>query len=238
MKNKSIVLLVFIFLFSLLCAVEGATTKPKALAKKTVKKEQATKTSQKSKLTGKNLDGKIFKDIYSTFWGREEIETLANAKILSGQNGMFYPEKKVTRADFCLMVAKANGQNVDFSGVSKKEKKAKIISIVKEISTSGGYYSWYKNINKPVKRGEATKVLVIFDEVSVPFRVTYTPFVDISTKNPIAPYVVAAYEANNKGFTGSGAKFKPERDATKAEAAVMLYRTSFWKTKQAGLDQN
>lgn len=52
-------------------------------------------------------DGSLFKDVCASYWAYYYIQALGNRAIISGQNGYYYPEHLITRAELTKIIAKA-----------------------------------------------------------------------------------------------------------------------------------
>lgn len=162
-------------------------------------------------------------DVYSfndvkEHWARNNITELTNSNIINGfEDNTFRPNNNITIAQFIKMVIKIKGENIKQGKEYWAQPfidKATDLSIIDE----GEFEEFDRNIN----RVEMARIIAKASESD------YTPknvnFVDISNldydnkkhiEEVLSKGIIQGYNDNT---------FKPEANATRAEAATMLVR--------------
>ena len=180
-----------------------------------------------------------FSDLNGYEWAKKSIEQLFEAGVVSGkENGIFEPSSNVTREEFVQMISKAfklpTIQEVSvFSDVLNNRwsyeaiKNAAACGIV---SGSGGYF--YPNEN--ITREDMAVMLVR----ALKYKGIYLPATsekaEFSDADKIAEYASEAVNAlyQNSLVNGMGDNnFEPKKNATRAEAAVMLCKVTEYEGK-------
>ncbi|NPV92741.1 MAG: leucine-rich repeat protein [Firmicutes bacterium] len=173
-----------------------------------------------------------FSDVSDAFWGYTAITNLSGQGIVSGYpNGTFKPDASITRAEFATMLVKALGLNT--SGTTSQ---------FKDVSPGDWYYG---TVNAAAVDGlvsgtsdnrfapdalitrEQMAVMVskaLGDKASVTDGTELNAFSD---KASVSSWAVTGMEAAIKagivhGMTAS--TIAPQADATRAQAAVMVYQ--------------
>lgn len=177
---------------------------------------------------------KTFSDIQK-YWAQDEIEVLASRSITSGKtDATFNPEGKITRAEFAVLIARALNLPMDeYQGTFKDVPTSKAWAYA-------GIEAAYRAgiVNGKTKDSFNPDALITREEIAaiVVRAVKYqdaTLLKDVDSSKSFADdkaigdfAKVSVKQAVGLGIiTGrSGNKFDPKANATRAEAAVMLYR--------------
>lgn len=175
----------------------------------------------------------VFNDIKNTF-AEKEINVLAAKGIIQGKTeNNFAPNAQITRAEFAVLLARALELPIEeytgkFADVTTSKKWA--FGAVEAAARAGivqGTTDGKFNPDAPIKREEiATMVIRAIayqDEVKLDNLGTVDNFTDHGSIGTFA--IEAVYKANALGvINGNNGNFKPKNNATRAEAAAMLYR--------------
>ncbi|WP_338450055.1 S-layer homology domain-containing protein [Niallia oryzisoli] len=181
----------------------------------------------------KTLDSYIPMDeVFYDHWANEEMTDLINADIIDGyvddENNMYVkPNDSITRAQFVKIIVSALGLTSDgpgttFSDVKQNHWYTDSIRIASDLGIiSGNNGQFYPNNN--ITRAEITKIIVKSFEKTVDFQNTNSKaFTDVDSKNWAYEYISKASSANI--VNGNGSQFNPTKNATRAEAMVMIHR--------------
>lgn len=172
-----------------------------------------------------------FKDM-KTHWAREEVEFLGELGIITGdENGYFRPDDKITRAEFAALTARAIGlsetayQNSFFDIVSD-DWYSGWVQICRDNDLMNGYDGLF-NPKRNITREEIAKTVVSAYNLKSGTQLERGKalyFNDIDQISSWAYDYIA--EASAEGFVNGVTEemFMPKREATRAEAAVMLKR--------------
>lgn len=177
-----------------------------------------------------------FTDI-SSHWAKTYIEYVANTKgVMDGQNGStttFAPNSALTRGDMVMMLGKIWGikesvwkeKPQKFSDVSKSNKYYAYVAWASEMGITAGTSSSSFSPNNPVTRQDFAVFLDRYATaypISLKQTITYPAFTD---QSQISSYAVAAVRriAQAKIMAGSGSKFNPKNNITRAECTVAAY---------------
>ena len=175
-----------------------------------------------------------FEDV-AKHWAKKEIEALATKNIILGKTDeLFAPEAKLTRAEFAVLVARAleleeKAYEGKFSDVSTNKEWAYAgIEAAARAGIINGMVDGSFNPDAEITREEIAAIIVravkhenasllngldtskVFKDAK-----TISTFAKESVQQAVALGIV-----NGRG----GNVFEPQVDATRAEAAVMLYR--------------
>ncbi len=174
----------------------------------------------------------LFNDIDGVAWAKDAIIALTNQGIISGVgDNMFAPSASITRAEFAKLIAKgfqtprATGAVV-FDDVTVNDWYYDSVMSLYSIDVLNGVDDKNFEPNRPISRQEiATVFLRILEYKRLPYdQNENTEFAD---DNEIANWAknAVAVMRKNEFINGVGDnKFAPLQNATRAEAAVMLYR--------------
>ena len=172
-------------------------------------------------------------------WAENEVNILADREILSGKDGKFYPNEKITRAEFSAMICKAAAIKNDefkkvFSDVNEKDWYAKSVYAV----WANGYIRGLTSDSfKP------QEMLTSKDAAEALYRICVSEKADAGDVDTVA-YINSAQLQDKIGkysswdtdalayvmknglinkFYETG-NYNPDDGVTRAEAAVMIYR--------------
>ncbi|MBD7970561.1 S-layer homology domain-containing protein [Paenibacillus gallinarum] len=183
----------------------------------------------------------IFKDLRSVqSWAGRQIEVVAAKGAIEGKaSGVFAPKDSVTRAEFAKMLIRAlNLENSyateSFVDVNDSDWFAPYVAAAVELGIINGRTSTKFAPHEKITRVEMATMIAralkltqnLTDENNSDSIIKQ--FVDA---NQIGEsYKQAVAFATDKGLVvGSNGKFNPKKNATRAEAAVMIYRTMNYK---------
>lgn len=174
-----------------------------------------------------------FTDLASVPWAKDEIIALATEGVVSGvSEGMYSPDGDVTRAEFVAMLTRTFGlldetAVSDFSDVVKGEWYYTAVASAKKCGITVGYKDNTFRPDALITRQEmaamAYRTAQIAD-VTIPDIIDRLIFFD---EDQIADYARDAIFAMQMGgiINGLGdGRFWPEENATRAQAAVMIYQ--------------
>ncbi|KAA9030634.1 S-layer homology domain-containing protein [Niallia endozanthoxylica] len=181
----------------------------------------------------KTLDSYIpMDDVFYDHWALEEMTDLINADIIDGyldeENNMYVmPNDNITRAQFVKIIVSAlgltsNGPGKTFTDVKQNHWYTDSIRIASDLGIiSGNQGKFYPNDN--ITRAEITKIIVLSFEKTVNFQNTNSKvFTDVDPKSWAYEYIRKASSAAI--VNGNGSHFNPTKNATRAEAMVMIHR--------------
>lgn len=179
------------------------------------------------------LEGMAFDDVADTYWGAKYIYPLTALEIIDGMgDGIFLPDGMVTNAQFAKMVCEAIGleTNATLSNFADVEMGSWYYSYVCAMETAGITEGVYFNPNKPMKRENMAEMVIKAyayhsgEDISKIAAESNDAFLDITGLSiKEREYIKAAFmlEIIN-GMTST--RFNPEGNATRSQAAAMIYR--------------
>ena len=172
-----------------------------------------------------------FSDLPAAHWARESIELLAARGIVSGSGGRFYPDRKVTRAEFVKMLAGVLSADVDSSGpsvfedVSAQSWKHPYIAWAAANGIVSGTDPSHFAPDAPITREQIAAILSRCADtfaISLPQIAEPPAFNDAASISAYARTAVASMaQAGVIGGYTDGS-FRPSGSATRAEAAKLL----------------
>lgn len=171
-----------------------------------------------------------FSDIVGFEWAGEAIAYLSDKKVISGRDdGSFDPAAQVTRAEFLKMIALAfnvsnAGYNGEFADVAQGSWYAPYVAAACKAGIVNGIDENNFMPNSPITRQDMIVILYRAKNIS-PSDNEKDVFVD---SEQISGYAKsAAFAMYEKGIvSGDGdGTLNPLRNANRAEAAQMIYRT-------------
>lgn len=182
-----------------------------------------------------NPNAGTFVDLANVKWAEKEINYLAEKKIINGKgNNMFCPQDNVTRAEFLKMLALANG----FSVETLTSFETNFVDVYAD--------DWYvpyvvyceqKGIIKGNEKGEfRPNDKITRQDIAVMIqRMVFADYeggqnLAFNDNSAISDYAAAAVGClYNEGIVkgDDNNNFNPKNNSTRAEAAVMVYRTFF-----------
>jgi hypothetical protein len=179
------------------------------------------------------VDRAMFPDVPIGYWAREAIEFLAIKKIITGYpDGTFKPERALTRAELCALLIRAKGFSVVkpkraiFKDVATTHWAAAYIETAANLKLVEGYPDGTFKPNQALTREEAIKILVLFDNKTLPAEAPAYVYADVSGSRWSARYITVARSAGWLYYVKEK-NFIPKKKFPRAEAAAILYLTSF-----------
>ena len=181
----------------------------------------------------KKIDNTVFKapefdDLDSVEWAKDAIKTLAERKIVNGKaEGKFFPNDNVKREEFVKMIVDMFELYGDFSTTQfvDVDDKAWYSDYVLAASENGiikGISAYEFGIGKNIKRKDMAVVIYrVLESKGTEFKDSSIEFVDVCDD-----YAKEAIEKLTsigimKGVSETA--FAPDRSATRAEAAMLMY---------------
>lgn len=172
-----------------------------------------------------------FADVPQSHWAKDCIETLAARGIVGGSSGQFYPDRRVTRAEFVKMLAGVLGADVSAAGASS-------FADVPSGSWASPYIAWaaanglvtgtdaaHFAPNANITREQIAAILLRSVQklgLTLPEGQSAPVFADAAQVSGYAADAVAAIA--RAGLIGGypDGTFRPRGNATRAEAAKLL----------------
>lgn len=178
---------------------------------------------------------RTFEDITHVPWARKEIEALASRGVIQGTSDTsFLPDHTISRADYMLMLVRslefvAEGSEAErFSDVVPGAYYADALGVARELGIAQGYGDNRFRPDETISRQEmmtlTARALEKFGRLTVSSSAAVLD--SFADREAIADYAVRYMAAlvDNGLIVGSGGRVNPEGSATRAEAAVFLYR--------------
>ena len=164
-----------------------------------------------------------YTDIEGHF-AEEQIKTLVKFGIITFSGDEYKPNEKITQKDF-LMILSNIMDNYYGPVVKEDSEQDDIDEMYKQLIRAGIVKEGEKAPESYVVREEAVKFIIRvlnYDEVADISEIFKVPFEDEDEITPeLKGYVAIA--GGLKIVVGSGGKFYPKNNLTRAEAAVMIY---------------
>jgi hypothetical protein len=180
---------------------------------------------------------KTFADVPEGYWAKQPIEYFATLGIIGGYPDCTYrPEEFLTRAELSALLVKALGIEVSipeknpFPDVPGDYWGAKYIVASTERNYMAGYPDGLFRPGKRISRAEAAVIFGRFAGLLEQKGLDARPFPDLSEKHWASPMVYSAKQAGLLDYL-QGKDFIPAKDLTRAEAAEILSKTDFGKSK-------
>ncbi|MFA9558101.1 S8 family serine peptidase [Evansella sp. AB-rgal1] len=177
---------------------------------------------------------KTFRDI-SSHWAKDEVEVMASRTIIKGTSEeLFDPNANITRAQFAALLTRALGlEKTSYKGTFSDVGGNAWYALEVEAAQQAGIVEGYSNKFSPnanITREEMAVMILRAYEYYYEESVAVSGQVAFTDKSAISSWALEAVEAANeleivKGRTPT--TFAPKDNATRAEAAVMLYRLYF-----------
>ncbi len=170
----------------------------------------------------------VFSDLTSVAWAEEAVNYLYNKGIVNGKTSdAFAPMDMITRAEFVKMIVTALDELTDnydagFADVSASDWYAPYVLTAKAHGIVTGDENGCFNPNAPITREDIAVILHRTVEAG-----TAESELTFGDAGDISGYAVnaVAYFAENGIINGLGdGNFGPKKNASRAEAAVMLHR--------------
>lgn len=176
---------------------------------------------------------KTFTDVKANDWAKEYIEVLAARHILCGKTeNQFAGHAAITRAEFAVMLGRMLGLEENHTARTFEDVKVDswYAGYVNELETLGlitGYSDHLFKPNKKISRAKMAVMLVRAYQYSTGNKVSLTNQMPFKDGNQISGWalegVIGAYELGLiEGMPNQ--KFLPNKTATRAETAKMLFK--------------
>ncbi|MEK3901305.1 S-layer homology domain-containing protein [Paenibacillus sp. FSL R7-0179] len=186
------------------------------------------------------LENKVsFKDVASVqAWAGRQISVVAAKGAIEGVgNGNFAPKNNVTRAEFAKMLIRAlnlenNSAKQSFGDVSSTAWYAPYVAVAAEKGIITGRSAAQFDPNATITRAEMATMIARAVKSQKPEAATNASSLSkFSDAGKIAASLKdgVAFAASNNLVIGNAGKFNPNNTATRAEAAVIIYRTINFK---------
>lgn len=186
------------------------------------------------------LENKVtFKDIASVqAWAGRQISVVAAKGAIEGVgNDNFAPKSNVTRAEFAKMLIRAlnlenNSAKHSFSDVSSTAWYAPYVAVAAEKGIITGRSAAQFDPTATITRAEMATMIARAVKAQKPEATTNASSLSkFSDAGKIAASLKdgVAFAASNNLVIGNAGKFNPNNTATRAEAAVIIYRTINFK---------
>ncbi len=175
----------------------------------------------------------FFNDLNSVPWAEDKIVSLAAAGIVSGvSEGMYSPDGDVTRAEFVAMLTRAFGlldevAVSDFSDIAKGEWYYNAVASAKKHGITAGYEDNTFRPDALITRQEMAAMAYRTAQIAEVTILDTTDKLLFTDETQIADYAKDAIFAMQMGdvINGMGdGRFGPEENATRAQAAVIIYQ--------------
>ena len=176
---------------------------------------------------------KSFTDISKYGWAKQQIEVMASKGVINGTSDTsFAPNAKIKRADFIILLVKALGltevADGNFADVKSTAYYADAIGIAKKLGIVQGIgdnrFEPEANITRQEMMALATRALSAAQiDLQQGSANNLAGFDDITKIAPFAVDSVATLVKNGI-VSGTGTGINPLGTATRAEAAVMIYK--------------
>lgn len=176
---------------------------------------------------------KTFADAAKFTWAQQSIEALASKGVINGiSDTSFAPEANITRADFLVILVRGLGLtasfNDNFNDVSPAKYYYEALGIARELGITDGAGNNLFNPDTPISRQE----LMVLGSRALSLSGAAMPagsaddILKFSDRAKLAAYAVEDVAAMVKEgiVSGSGSNLNPHANATRAEAAVIMYR--------------
>ncbi|MEK4850289.1 S-layer homology domain-containing protein [Paenibacillus sp. FSL H7-0756] len=186
------------------------------------------------------LENKVsFKDVASVqAWAGRQISVVAAKGAIEGVgNGNFAPKSNVTRAEFAKMLIRAlnlenNSAKQSFGDVSSTAWYAPYVAVAAEKGIITGRSAAQFDPSATITRAEMATMIARAVKSQKPEAATNVSSLSkFSDAGKIAASLKdgVAFAASNNLVIGNAGKFNPNNTATRAEAAVIIYRTINFK---------
>lgn len=173
---------------------------------------------------------KSFPDI-AEHWARTDIEAMASRHVAEGtENGLFLPERSVSRAEFAAWVVRGLGltevsEGLQFDDVAADAWYAPYVAALSAQGWMTGAGQGHFRPNAPITREEMAAVLVRAWGTAAPVAAAdRRPFIDQQDVSDWASGAVLTAAQLGLVNGNEAGVFKPQDQATRAEALVTLGR--------------
>ncbi|NOV00650.1 S-layer homology domain-containing protein [Paenibacillus planticolens] len=174
-----------------------------------------------------------FQDLQDAAWAKGSIEALAAREIINGVGGgLFAPHAKVTRAEFIQMIINAfdlvdSNADAKFSDVHENDWYFQAVASAQKLGIVQGYEDGSFGVNREITRQEmammAYRALVVAEK-QLKKTVAPASFADNEKISAFAREAVSILQEAGIINGMDEHNFAPELDATRAQAATIIYR--------------
>lgn len=181
---------------------------------------------------GQNLENELsgnktkFSDVSESFWGKAAVEALAEKGIISGSDGLFRPNDKITREEFVTIVVKVFGlydenASCKFDDAKQSEWYYKYVASAYNKEIISGMGNGNFGIGSNIKREDVAAILsrILNEKAS-----SLPSFTDNGEISEYAKSGVALMQEKGIISGMEDGSFAPKNNCTRAEAAAMIYR--------------
>lgn len=173
-----------------------------------------------------------FDDVSEDYWASKVICSVAKQGLMKGnEKGQFLPEAQITREEFVTILLRAMGQEPEakaskFTDVNESDWFSGYVEKARELGLAKGYTDGSFGAGQQITRQDMTVLLLKAMEImekKLPELADQQNFTDDSQ---IADYAKESVRTLQKAKIVNGMEdgsFAPERFATRAEAAQMLF---------------
>ncbi|MGG1638982.1 S-layer homology domain-containing protein [Paenibacillus sp. NRS-1760] len=175
----------------------------------------------------------VFEDLASAPWAKEEIEALAVRGIVNGvDHRSFKPESSVTRAEFIKLLMEAwelkdVSRSSTFTDAKAGQWYSDSLSTAQNLGIVFGRADGSFGINEPITRQEIATVigrLALINNVVLPSKENFGAYKDQAEISDYAQDSVELLQQSGIMIGFKDGRFGPGQMATRAEAAVLIYR--------------
>lgn len=176
---------------------------------------------------------KEFNDINNYLWAKRHIEALAARGIIKGTSEKTYsPELNINRADFLLLLVRAFELNAtidsNFDDVNSSDYYYEAVGVAKKLGLSKGTGNNMFNPKTSILRQDMMVLIYNALEIidNIKFQKDDNRLMEFEDALDISSYAVdsIAFLVDGGIVKGSGNRIMPLENATRAEAAVLIYR--------------
>ncbi|WP_158582908.1 S-layer homology domain-containing protein [Lysinibacillus yapensis] len=179
---------------------------------------------------------KLYEDVSPNHWAYSSISVMKEKNIMDEDSkGMFVPNRSVTRAEvvshiyLALNQRKIGQSNFSFEDVPKNAPYQEALSALTELGVIDRANKFYPDKN--VTRAELSKMISIAFNIVVDQK-NAAKFRDVSSKHWAKDYIESMADTNLINGTAKNI-FQPNNRVTRAQIAVILYRTLQFKDQLA-----
>ena len=165
----------------------------------------------------------------ASHWAKEYIEMLSGKKIVAGYaNGMFYPNRNVTRAEFSKMVAVAMGIEPDavsramFKDVSDADWHKPYVAAMAKAGIITGYEGYFRPDDYITREDMAVIICRALTYKGTALSGT-AEFADMDKASDYATEAISKL-GGSKIINGSNNEYRPKDMSTRAETSAVIAR--------------
>ena len=176
-------------------------------------------------------DKKSFADLSSVEWARESVEKLAGNGVISGKSAdMYYPNDKIKREEFVKIIVSAfnipmtDDENI-FSDAKKEDWFSKYINAAYRNGIVSGVSDECFGVGENITRQDMVTILARAAE-KAGYKIETDSIKRFADESEMGSYAVPYINklAAMGVVSGMGDdEFKPKKEATRAEAAVLVH---------------